>query len=63
MSIFETIGIAYVILATTLFTVELIYCAAKGLNSLRHLLARGQSGAERRKSVEGKFVHHPSAKM
>jgi hypothetical protein len=48
LTIFETIGIAYTILATTLFTVELIYCSAKGLNNLRHLLARGQGGEERR---------------
>ena len=50
LSIFETIGVAYVILATTLFTFELIYCSAKGLNNLRHLLARGAGGEERRKS-------------
>lgn len=52
MSIFETIGVAYTILATSLFTVELIYCSAKGLNNLRHLLARGQGGEERRKSMD-----------
>lgn len=51
MSIFETIGVAYVILATALFTVELIYCSVKGLNNLRHLLSRGQNGEERRKSI------------
>jgi hypothetical protein len=54
LSIFETIGMAYTILATTLFTVELIYCSAKGLNNLRHLLARGAGGEERRKSAETK---------
>ena len=53
MSIFETIGIAYTVLATTLFTVEVIYCSAKGLNNLRHLLARGQGGEERRKPQGG----------
>jgi uncharacterized membrane protein YbaN (DUF454 family) len=50
LSIFETIGIAYTVLATTLFTVEVIYCSAKGLNNLRHLLARGQGGEEKRRS-------------
>lgn len=48
MSIFETIGIVYTILATTFFTVELVYCSAKGVANLRHLLARGQGGPERR---------------
>jgi hypothetical protein len=54
MSIFETIGIAYTILATTFFTVELIYCGVKGVNSLRHLVARGQGGPERRNSADSK---------
>jgi len=54
LSIFETIGIAYTVLATTLFTVEVIYCSAKGLNNLRHLLARGQGGEEKRKSQGAK---------
>ena len=52
MSIFETIGIVYTILATTLFTVQLVYCSAKGLNNMRHLLARGSGGEERRKSAD-----------
>jgi hypothetical protein len=50
LTIFETIGIAYTILATTFFTIELIYCAVKGVTNLRHLLARGQGGPERRAS-------------
>jgi hypothetical protein len=50
MSIFETIGIAYTVLATTFFTIELIYCTVKGVNNLRHLLDRGQGGPERRGS-------------
>ena len=53
MNIFETIGFGYTILATAIFTVQLVYCSAKGLNSLRHLLARGQGGEERRGSVAG----------
>jgi hypothetical protein len=56
VSIFETIGIVYTILATTLFTVELVYFSAKGLNNLRHLVARGQ-GEERRKSADGNKSH------
>ena len=52
MTIFETIGIAYTILATTFFTIELIYCAVKGVHNLRHLLARGQGGPERRGASE-----------
>ena len=56
MTIFETIGIAYTILATTFFTIELIYCAVKGVSNLRHLLARGQGGPERRGSGEKRTV-------
>ena len=48
MNIFETMGLGYTILATTLFTIELICCSAKGLNALRHLLARGQGAPEKR---------------
>ena len=56
LTIFETIGIAYTILATTFFTIELIYCAVKGVNNLRHLLARGQGGPERRGASEKKLL-------
>ncbi len=48
MNIFETMGLGYTILATTLFTIELICCSAKGLSALRHLLARGQGAPEKR---------------
>ena len=48
MNIFETMGFGYTILATTLFTIELICCSAKGFNALRHLLARGQGAPEKR---------------
>jgi hypothetical protein len=48
LNIFETIGIAYTILATTFFTIELAYCAVKGVNNLRHLLSRGSGAPERR---------------
>ena len=54
MTIFETIGIAYTILATTFFTVELIYCSVKGVSNLRHYMARGQGAPERRGSPESK---------
>lgn len=50
MNIFETIGIGYVILATAVFTFEFIYCAIKGVNNLRHYVARGQGGEEKRGS-------------
>ena len=50
-------GLAYTILATTIFTIQLIYCSAKGLNNLRHLLARGQGSDERRKSAEMNKTH------
>jgi hypothetical protein len=48
LNIFETIGIGYVILATAVFTLELVYCAVKGVSALRHLLSRGQGAPERR---------------
>jgi hypothetical protein len=50
LNVFETIGIAYVILATALFTLELVYCSVKGIGTLRHLLDRGSGGPERRGS-------------
>jgi hypothetical protein len=54
LNIFETIGYTYTILATTFFTVELVYCTVKGVNNLRHLLYRGQGAPERRNSGENK---------
>ena len=42
MNIFETIGVAYAILATTLFTVQLVYFCTRGVNTLQRLVARGQ---------------------
>jgi hypothetical protein len=58
LSIFETIGLAYVILATAIFTIELIYCSVKGVSALHHLLTRGQGGPERRKSETDKDKKH-----
>jgi hypothetical protein len=49
LNIFETIGLGYTILATSIFTIELVYCAVRGIGALRHLLARGQGGPEKRK--------------
>lgn len=51
MSFFETIGFGYTILAAVVFTVEVIYCAAKGVSVLRHFVERGRGGAERRASA------------
>ena len=48
MSFFEMIGFGYTILATAIFTVEVIYCAAKGVKVLKHFVERGQGGPERR---------------
>jgi hypothetical protein len=56
LNIFESIGIAYTVLATTFFTVELAYCAVKGVKNLRHLLARGQGAPERRGGSEKKLL-------
>jgi hypothetical protein len=54
LNIFESIGIAYTVLATTFFTVELAYCAVKGVRNLRHYVARGQGAPERRGSSDKK---------
>jgi hypothetical protein len=54
LNIFETMGLCYTILATTLFTIELICCSAKGLSALRHLLARGQGAPEKREAPADK---------
>jgi len=56
MGIFETIGMAYTILATTVFTLEVIYCCAKGISTLRHHLARGQGAEERRKDAKRPMI-------
>ena len=56
MNIFETIGLAYTILATTVFTLEVIYCCAKGIGALRHLLARGAGADERRKDAKRPLI-------
>jgi hypothetical protein len=53
LNIFETIGIGYVILSAVVFTLELVYCAIKGISALRHLLSRGQGAPERRGSGVG----------
>ena len=51
MSFFETLGFGYTILATVVFTVEVIYCAVKGVNVLWHFVERGRGGPERRASA------------
>lgn len=51
MSFFETIGFGYTILATVVFTVQVIYCAAKGVSVLWHFVERGRGGPERRGSA------------
>ena len=56
MNIFETIGLAYTILATTVFTLEVIYCSAKGIGTLRHLLERGQGGEEQRRDAKRPMI-------
>jgi energy-converting hydrogenase Eha subunit G len=40
MDILKTIGSAVTILAMGLVTAEFVYCAVKGLDSLRYLLGR-----------------------
>ena len=40
MDILKTLGATVTVLAMGLFTAELVYCAVKGLDSLRYLLGR-----------------------
>ena len=40
MSIYEAVGIGYVIIGTAAFTVQVIYCAAKGLGYIQRLIQR-----------------------
>ena len=42
MSIYEALGMGYVVAATAAFTAELIYFAAKGLIYLQRLIQRAQ---------------------
>jgi hypothetical protein len=43
VSIYEAIGIAYTILATALFSAQLVYVCVQGLNHVRRLIERGQA--------------------
>jgi hypothetical protein len=43
MSIYEMIGIGYPIIATTIFTGELIYFSLQGLTYTHRLIRRGQA--------------------
>jgi len=43
MSLYETLGIVYVIVGTVLFTSEVIYCATKGLAYMQRLIQRAQT--------------------
>jgi len=43
MSIYEAVGICYVIIGTAAFTVQVIYCAAKGLGYIQRLIQRAQA--------------------
>ena len=43
MSIYEVLGIGYVVAGTATFTVQLIYCAVKGLSYIQRLIQRAQA--------------------
>jgi len=43
MSIYEVLGTGYVIAGTAVFTVQLIYCAVKGLAYMQRLIQRAQA--------------------
>ncbi len=42
MNIYEAIGILYPIIATTVFTAEVVYFSIKGLSYTHRLILRGQ---------------------
>ena len=42
MNVYEAIGITYTILATALFTAQLVYFCVQGLTIARRLIERGQ---------------------
>ena len=43
MSIYEALGIGYVIASTTIFSAQIIYFAIKGLNYIHRLIMRAQT--------------------
>ena len=43
MNIYETIGLAYIILATTMFTAQLVYLCIDGVKNMRRWVERGQA--------------------
>jgi hypothetical protein len=43
MSIYEALGIGYVLVATTIFTAEVIYFSLKGVSYLQRLVQRAQT--------------------
>jgi hypothetical protein len=42
VSIYEAIGIGYALIATTIFTAQLIYLGVKGMAYMQRLILRGQ---------------------
>ena len=43
MTIFEALGIGYVLASTAVFTAEVIYFGAKGVGYMHHLIQRAQA--------------------
>jgi hypothetical protein len=43
VSIYEALGIGYVVLCTAIFSAEMIYFALKGLNYVHRLINRAQT--------------------
>ena len=43
MSIYEVLGTGYVIAGTVAFTIQLVYCAVKGLAYMQRLIQRAQA--------------------
>lgn len=64
VNIYEAIGVAYTILATAVFSVEVIYFCVRELGNLRRLIARGQAeeslDLERSESIKKKLAKVPS---
>ena len=43
MSIYEALGIGYVLICTTMFTAQLVYFGIKGVNYMHRLVQRAQA--------------------
>jgi hypothetical protein len=66
VNIYEAIGVAYTILATTVFTLGVMYFLVKELGNIRRLIARGEVeeifDLERPEKIKKKLAKIPEAR-